>query len=66
MRLNETQPFPHFSRRAVHFPAFSAKRNRRMCVGRNPFDGIFLRLPLKSIADAEPNETLDYKLSENK
>jgi hypothetical protein len=66
VRLNETRPFPRFSRRAVHFPAFSDKRDRRMRVGRNPFGGIFLRLPLKSIADTEPNETLDYKLSENK
>jgi hypothetical protein len=43
------------SRRAVHFPAFSAERDRRMRVGRNPFGGIFLHLPLNSIADAVPN-----------
>jgi len=48
MRLNET-------RRAVHFPAFSAARDRRMRVARNLFGGIFLRFSLKSIAAAVPN-----------
>ena len=48
-----------FSRRAVRFPAFSAARDRRTRVGRNPFGRIFLRFLLKSIADAVPNRAKD-------